>query len=42
MYKDIKSRIMKINELKIYCNIDFDELKRLKNELSNLYDDEEE
>ncbi len=32
---------MKINELKNCCNIDLEKLKRLKNELSNLYDDEE-
>lgn len=32
---------MKINELKNCCNIDLDELKRLKIEFSNLYNDEE-
>lgn len=32
---------MKINELKNCCNVDLKELKRLKNELSNLCDDEE-
>jgi ArsR family transcriptional regulator, lead/cadmium/zinc/bismuth-responsive transcriptional repressor len=32
---------MKINEIKNCCNVDLDELKRLKNELSNLYDDDE-
>jgi DNA-binding transcriptional ArsR family regulator len=32
---------MKTNKIKNCCNIDLDELKRLKNELSNLYDDEE-
>jgi len=31
---------MKINELKNCCNVDLDELKHLKNEFSNLYDDE--
>lgn len=33
--------IMKTNEIKNYCNVDVDGLKRLKNELSNLHDDED-
>lgn len=32
---------MKVDEIKNCCNVDLEEIKRLKNELSNLYDNTE-